>query len=158
MQFEDHSIPSCYHKWGVIGDSSPKPHAHIVAKGTFAGKRASCTLQGLPPLLPIWKDLGRGMCRWSLPTWACWLSCGLREGSFCWALRSGSGVGDGSRPQPLGRPAYGKLGAPLGTRHWTCVLLLTSEFPAGAEATRAGGQLTAKPGSSPSGSETSKSS
>ena len=87
-----------------------------------------------------------------------WLSCGLREGSFCWALRSGSGVGDGSRPQPLGRPAYGKLGAPLGTRHWTCVLLLTSEFPAGAEATRAGGQLTAKPGSSPSGSETSKSS
>ena len=143
MQFEDHSIPSCCGKWGVTGDSSPKPHAHIVAKRTFAGKRASCTLQGLPLLLPTWKDLGRGMCRQSLPTWAWPAFLQIAGGQLL--LGPGVGVGVGSRPQPLGEPAHGKLRAPLGTHH---LLLLTFEFPAGAEATRAAGQPAAKPGSS----------
>lgn len=100
---------------GVTGDSSPETSCpHIVAKGTFAGKRASCTLQRAPSTPAHLEGSGQGMHRGCLPGPG-WISCGLREGSCCWAL--GSGVG-GS-------------GSALGPSHWESLPTVAESTPGG---------------------------
>lgn len=85
------------------------------------------------------------------------VDCGKVAAAGPWG--QGRGVRVGSRPQPLGEPTHGKLRAPLGTHHWACcVLLLTFEFPAGAEATRVVDSQQPSQAPAPNGSETSSSS